>query len=77
MQRPLPFARVPVRRKEATHHLALKIISERATPQSDVVCQFSFSLLLTRLLHSFEKSAKDAPQDADSVAPRRVVNVSS
>jgi hypothetical protein len=59
-KRPLPFARVPVRRKEATHHLALKVISKRAAPQSDVLGQFSFSLLLTRLLHSFE-SAKDAP----------------
>ena len=46
----LSFARAPVRRKQPTHHLTLKIIGEPSAPRSDEVSNFSFGLLLTRLL---------------------------
>lgn len=77
---PLSFASAPVRGKQSTHHLTLKIIGERPAARSDKVCNFSFGLLLTRLLHGVEKSVEGPPQDADPVhrhiPPRRVANVS-
>src|SRR5262249_7829738 len=73
----LSFVRAPVRRKQATRDLTLKIISHPAAPRGDVVCNVAFSLPSTRLTHGFKKGAKDAPQDVDSVyhrfAPRTVV----
>jgi len=40
----LSFAKAPVRGKQATRDLTLKIISDPAAPRSDVVCNVSFSL---------------------------------
>jgi len=73
----LSFVRAPVRRKQATRDLTLKIISHPAAPRGDVVCNVAFSLPSTRLTHGFKKGAKDAPQDVDPgyhrFAPRTVV----
>jgi hypothetical protein len=60
-----------------TRDLALKIIGDTAATQSDLFCNFPVGLPPTRLIHSFKKSAKDAPQDADRVALGRIaINVS-
>src|SRR5262245_55244822 len=68
------FARAPVRRKQATRDLTLKIISDTAAPQSDELCDFSLDLPLPRVIHSLKKSGKDAPQPVyDRTALRRVI----
>ncbi len=61
----LSFARTPVRREQATRHLTLEVISHTPTLPRDEVCDFSFGLPPTRLMHSVKNSAKDAPQNAD------------
>src|SRR6516164_2490624 len=55
----LSFVSAPVRRKQATRDLTLKIISHPAAPRGDVVCNVAFSLPPTRFTHSFKKGAKD------------------
>src|SRR5262245_6491248 len=56
------FASAPVRRKQATRDLTLKIISDTAAPQSDELCDFSLDLPLPRVIRSLKESGKDAPQ---------------
>ena len=51
--------------KQATRHLTLEIVGYTPALQGDEVCDFSFGLSPTRLMHRVKNSVKDAPQNAD------------
>jgi hypothetical protein len=62
----------PVLRKQATRNLALEAVGYTPALPGDEVCDFSFGLPPTRLIHSVKDSVKDAPQNADLLLDRLV-----
>jgi hypothetical protein len=69
-RRVLPVMQAPVRRSPAARHLALETVGNTPALPGDEVCDFSFGLSPTRLMHSVKNSAKDAPQNADLLLDR-------